>query len=62
LPLIAKLSNEGDDNKAIRNAMKLRVGDKAPGFSLVNTQGVKIDMPSELEQSRLIVAFYRGFW
>jgi peroxiredoxin len=39
-----------------------RVGDKAPGFALENTDGQIVRLPDLLTQGPLVLTFYRGVW
>lgn len=40
----------------------LRVGDKAPVFTLVNQEGNLVSSKSLLEKGMLVLTFYRGVW
>jgi AhpC/TSA family len=40
----------------------LKVGDKAPEFSLPNTKGVLVSSRALLAQGPLVLSFYRGRW
>lgn len=40
----------------------LKVGDRAPGFSLFNQDQVKVDSAELLRRGPLVVAFFRGHW
>lgn len=40
----------------------LKVGDRAPDFSLLNHEGTRISSKEILEKGRLIITFYRGVW
>ena len=40
----------------------IRVGDLAPGFSLVNTRGETCSLSSYLASGPLLLAFHRGTW
>jgi len=40
----------------------LKVGDRAPGFSLLNQDQVKVDSAELLRRGPLIVTFFRGHW
>jgi len=40
----------------------LRVGDKAPEFSLPNGDGKLVSLSEFTSKSPVVVIFYRGFW
>ncbi len=40
----------------------LKVGDKAPAFSLQNQQGESVSSEKLLEKGALVISFYRGVW
>jgi len=40
----------------------VKVGDKAPAFSLENTSGDVISMTGLLSRGPLVLSFYRGKW
>lgn len=42
--------------------LKLKIGDKAPDFSLTNAIGEELSLYNQLEKSRVILTFYRGVW
>jgi len=42
--------------------LKLKVGDKAPLFTLPNAKGEQIQLANFLEQGALVLTFYRGIW
>jgi len=42
--------------------LKLKVGDKAPLFSLPNAKGEIVKLADLLEQGALVLTFYRGVW
>jgi len=42
--------------------LKLKVGDKAPLFTLPNAKGEQIQLANLLEQGALVLTFYRGIW
>ncbi len=44
----------------LENAVK--VGDKAPAFSLENTSGDIVNLADLLSKGPLVLAFYRGKW
>ena len=52
--------------EAIKNSSMLektvKVGDKAPAFSLENTSGDVISLANLLSKGPLVLAFYRGKW
>ncbi len=52
--------------EAIKNSSMLektvKVGDKAPAFSLENTSGDIISLANLLSNGPLVLAFYRGKW
>ena len=51
-----ELGNSGILNGAVK------VGEKAPGFSLENTSGAQVSLDSLLSQGPLVLTFYRGKW
>jgi hypothetical protein len=52
---------------AVRPAAKpgevvLKVGDKAPEFSLPNGDGKLVSLSEYVSRSPVVIVFYRGFW
>jgi len=43
-------------------SLKLKVGDKAPDFSLPNGDGKVIVLSEYTQRSPVVLVFYRGFW
>jgi hypothetical protein len=52
----AELEASGLANKA------LRVGDRAPEFSLFNQDHIQVNSADLLRQGSLVVSFFRGHW
>ena len=52
----AELKASGLENKA------LKVGDRAPEFSLLNQDQVQVNSAELLRQGPLVVSFFRGHW
>ena len=52
----AELEASGQVNKA------LRVGDRAPEFSLFNQDHVQVNSVELLRQGPIVVSFFRGHW
>jgi hypothetical protein len=52
----AELEDSGLANEA------LRVGDRAPEFSLFNQDHVQVNSADLLRQGPLVVSFFRGHW
>nr|WP_276900066.1 peroxiredoxin-like family protein [Pedobacter kyonggii] len=42
--------------------LKLKTGDKSPDFNLPNLYGKNVNLYSSLEQTKVILIFYRGGW
>jgi hypothetical protein len=42
--------------------MALKVGDRAPGFSLFNQDHVQVSCAELLRRGPLVVSFFRGHW
>lgn len=40
----------------------IKIGDKAPGFSLENTEETLVTLDSLLSKGPLVLAFFRGKW
>ncbi len=40
----------------------LKVGDRAPNFSLFNQDNVQVDSAALLREGPLVVSFFRGHW
>ena len=40
----------------------VKVGDRAPGFELEDTQKQRVNLQDRLESGPLVVTFYRGKW
>ncbi len=40
----------------------LKVGDKAPDFTLKNADGKKVSLTAKLKEGPLVIVFYRGQW
>lgn len=45
-----------------QSILKLKVGDKAPNFSLSNAIGETITLNALLEKGKVVLTFYRGSW
>ncbi|QUS62078.1 peroxiredoxin [Synechocystis sp. PCC 7339] len=45
-----------------KNRRQLRIGDFAPDFTLINTQGEKIILSEQLKQGPVLLKFFRGYW
>jgi len=43
-------------------AQALKVGDRAPGFSLFNQDHVQVSSSDLLQQGPLVISFFRGHW
>lgn len=58
-----KLMKDASDNlaKALPNP-GIQVGEKAPSFSLTNSQGETVTLESELTKGPVVLVFYRGAW
>jgi hypothetical protein len=52
----AELKASGAENKA------LKVGDRAPEFSLFNQDHVQVNSSDLLRRGPLVVSFFRGHW
>jgi hypothetical protein len=52
----AELKASGLENRA------LKVGDRAPGFTLFNQDHVQVNSAELLRQGPLVVSFFRGHW
>jgi hypothetical protein len=52
----AELKASGLENRA------LKVGDRAPGFTLFNQDHVEVNSAELLRQGPLVVSFFRGHW
>ncbi len=39
-----------------------KIGDRAPDFSLKNTEGAVVSLRSLLERGPVVLSFYRGGW
>jgi hypothetical protein len=52
----AELKASGIEDRA------LKVGDRAPGFSLFNQDHVEVSSVDLLNQGPLVVSFFRGHW
>ncbi len=52
----AELKASGIEGRA------LKVGDRAPGFSLFNQDHVEVSSAHLLNQGPLVVSFFRGHW
>lgn len=39
-----------------------KVGDRAPGFELIRTDGQRVAAPDFLRRGPLVLNFYRGHW
>ncbi len=49
-------------NSKFENILQLKVGDKAPDFTLSNAVGESIRLYDQLQTKRVILVFYRGTW
>lgn len=52
----AELKASGAERRA------LKVGDAAPGFILLNQDGVQLSSSDLIRQGLLVVSFFRGHW
>jgi hypothetical protein len=52
----AELKASGIEGRA------LKVGDRAPGFTLFNQDHVQVSSADLLQQEPLVVSFFRGHW
>ena len=44
------------------SVLKIKVGDKAPDFSLMNAVGETVKLSELLKRSKVVLTFYRGTW
>jgi len=54
-----------DESEKLAKALPnpgIQVGEKAPGFSLTNSQGETVTLASELAKGPVVLVFYRGAW
>lgn len=42
--------------------LKVKIGDKAPDFTLSNARGESINLFDQLKQNKVVLVFYRGTW
>lgn len=49
-------------SQPIANFNYLKVGDKAPGFTTTNHNGVKLNLYELLQKGKVVIVFYRGAW
>jgi len=59
---LAVMGKAAEELAAKLPAPGLRVGDKAPNFSLKNAYGKKVSLNRLLRKGPVILAFYRGAW
>jgi peroxiredoxin len=52
----AELKATGIEDRA------LKVGDRAPGFTLFNQEHVEVSSANLLSQGPVVVSFFRGHW
>lgn len=45
-----------------QNILKLKLGDKAPDFSLTNAIGDSVNLFNQLRKNKVVLVFYRGNW
>lgn len=55
-------SNIEELRSAFARGAALKVGDRAPDFSLANAKGVVVSLSSVLARGPAVVSFYRGGW
>ena len=60
LDIMQSATKELGSSRMLEDAIK--IGDKAPGFSLENTSNTLVTMDSLLSQGPLVLAFFRGKW
>lgn len=58
----AIMKKSGEDLAKNMPSPGLKLGDKAPDFSLKNAFGKKVKLSSELKNGPVILSFYRGSW
>jgi len=58
----AIMEKSGEDLAKQMPSPGLKVGDKAPGFTLQNAYGKKVKLSDVLKKGPVILSFYRGAW
>ena len=60
---LAKFDTDAEQlQQTHQDILKLKKGDKAPDFTLVNVSGDQVSLATILQKRKAIVVFYRGTW
>ena len=61
-PEVVAILRRGIDYARESGAAGLRVGERAPDFSLPNQRGERVSLAERLSGGPLVLTFYRGVW
>ncbi len=61
-PIYAQLGPNDGANLKPTNLERVRVGDKAPDFTLENMEGKRVSLSDYRGKKNVVLVFYRGHW
>lgn len=61
-PQVAEIVRRGNDHVRDSGATGLRVGERAPDFTLPNQVGKTVRLADRLAGGPVVLSFYRGVW
>ena len=61
-PEVTAILRRGIDSVRESGAAGLRIGERAPDFTLPNQRGERVSLSERLSRGPLVLNFYRGVW
>ncbi len=61
-PEVVAILRRGIDDTRESGAAGLRIGERAPDFSLPNQRGETVRLSDRLSRGPVVLTFYRGIW
>ena len=61
-PDVVAIIRRGIDYTRESGAAGLRIGERAPDFTLPNQRGERVSLSERLSQGPVVLSFYRGVW
>ena len=61
-PEVVAIIRRGIDSVRETGAAGLRIGERAPGFTLPNQRGEMVKLSDRLSRGPVVLNFYRGVW
>ncbi len=62
LILLSSMLLNAQSSHSVHDAHGLKVGEKAPRFTAIDSDSVSFRLDSNLKQHPVLIIFYRGFW